>query len=92
MDLREDLAEYAHKAWCGWMDYMFSKCFEERASRDGPGGGMLIPSEFVQRWKRQAATAYEDLPESEQKSDSDEADKIYAVISRGFNKRAVDAN
>ncbi len=62
---REALAEYAHAAWSGWMHYLFSKC-----------DGSVIPPWAVERWKRQAATAYPDLPEEEKDSDRAEADKI----------------
>lgn len=66
-DTIEQLAAYAHAAWAGWTEYLFSKC----ASRDD--GSLTIPAEYVQRWRRQIATAYVDLPESEKASDRKEA-------------------
>jgi hypothetical protein len=69
----EDLAAYAHDAWSGWIDYLFAKC--ER----GEDGMLIIPSDSVQRWSRQAATNYSDLPESEKESDRDEAKTILAI-------------
>lgn len=36
MNQREALAEYSHDAWCGWINYMFSKC----KSNDGT---LIIP-------------------------------------------------
>ena len=71
--MEEQLAAYAHEAWSGWMKYLFSKCED---SEDG----LLIPGEFVDRWKRQAETKYGDLPENEKASDRKEA----AVMKKIF--------
>ena len=72
--VREGLAEYAHKSWSGWMDYLF------KLSTKNPDGTVTIPAGSVQRWERQARTAYNDLPESEKKSDLAEADKMIRVF------------
>mgnify|MGYP001592497199 CR=1 FL=1 len=71
--VREDLAAYAHKAWSGWMKYMFTK------GGHLENGGYVIPQNLVERWTRQMNTEYADLPESEKASDRDEADKILAI-------------
>lgn len=70
--LRERLAEYAHNTWAGWMEYMFSEC-EHRE------GGIFMPAWAYERWTRQKDTAYADLPESEKRSDREEADRILAL-------------
>lgn len=75
--LREALAAYAHEAWSGWMRYMFSKCFSSALA-----GDMVIPEQSVNRWMRQMATPYADLPESEKKSDREEADKMLAIMEK----------
>jgi len=75
--LRTQLAAYAHEAWSGWMQYMFSK-----ASQSGDDdGGLLIPADLVERWTRQMNTPYHTLPENEQASDIDEANKMLAIIA-----------
>jgi hypothetical protein len=74
--LRELLATYAHQAWSGWMQYMFGK------SELQPDGSLIIPADLVQRWKRQMNTLYTDLPESEKKSDREEADKMLGIFNR----------
>ena len=71
---RERLAAYAHKAWSGWMEYMWSKA---TANDDGT---MIIPAWAVERWTRQMTTAYEDLPETEKASDLEEADAMLSCI------------
>ena len=72
--VREALADYAHHAWSGWMDYLFSKgIFHD-------DGTWTMPKEFADRWRRQASAAYVDLPESEKKSDREEADKMLAIL------------
>ena len=43
-DKREQLADYAHDAWSGWMKYMFSKCTKNL------DGSMTIPANSVERW------------------------------------------
>lgn len=72
---RDRLAEYAHEAWSGWMKYLFKKSDKERGD-----GCVVIPEWAVKRWKRQMVISYKDLPEDEQRSDGDEADKILKVI------------
>lgn len=72
---REQLAEFAHEAWSGWMEYLFTQCV------DAGQKGTLIPKGSVERWKRQMQTSYGDLPESEKKSDRAEADKILAIVN-----------
>lgn len=72
--LRENLADLAHNQWSGWMRYLFSKCTTL------PNGDMVIPSEFVNRWKRQIDTPYIALSEEEQHSDLLEAGKMIHTV------------
>ena len=72
-DLREQLAAYSHEAWSQWMRYQFDKCGRNIDF-------YFIPIGFVERWTRQMSTPYDQLPESEKKSDRDEADKILALL------------
>lgn len=71
----EQLSAYAHSAWAGWMNYLFSKC---TTSDDG---SMIIPAWAVDRWQRQAGTSYADLPENEKASDRKEAQAIMAIVN-----------
>ncbi len=70
---REALAEYAHKAWSGWIAYMFEKGKVRR-------GRLILPKWATERWKRQMETPYEFLPGSEKESDRAEADAIMDTI------------
>lgn len=72
--IREDLAEYAHAAWAGWMKYMFEK------GTLNDDGTYTMPAWAVERWQRQMNTSYADLSESEKNSDRDEADKMLEII------------
>ncbi len=76
MNELEELADYAHEAWSGWMKYMFEK------SEDNKDGTMTIPQWAVERWQRQADTKYVDLPEEEKESDRDEARKMIEIMER----------
>ncbi len=71
---REGLAEYAHKSWTGWMEYLFDKSV---ANNDGT---VTIPAWAVSRWKRQIETPYADLSAEEKASDRSEADQMLMVI------------
>lgn len=59
----EFYAERQHQIWAHWMDYQFGLC-EERED-----GSLVIPADRVARWKRQLATAYDELSEAERESD-----------------------
>lgn len=74
VDLIERLAAHAHEQWSGWMRYLFSK------STENPDGTVTIPKWAVDRWRRQVATAYHDLPEQEKESDRDEGRSVLAVV------------
>lgn len=54
---------------------LFSKCIEH------DDGSLTIPAEYVQRWRRQIATVYVDLPESEKASDRKEAMVMYTIMN-----------
>lgn len=73
--VREKLASYAHRAWSGWMDYLFEK------STLNPDGTVTIPAWAVERWKRQAKTSYADLPEREKDTDRKEADIMLRIVN-----------
>lgn len=74
MKANESLAAYAHEAWAGWMEYLFSR------SQKSADGSVTIPPDLVARWERQMATTYADLPEGEKESDRAEAIKIMRVF------------
>jgi hypothetical protein len=79
---REPLAEYAHEAWSGWMQYVF-----EKANGVCLNGTVIIPPWAVERWQRQINTPYADLPEDEKQSDRAEADKMLAVLRAALAER-----
>lgn len=74
--MREQLADYAHNAWAGWMKYMFDfgTLHED--------GTFTINADKVERWMRQAHTSYADLPDAEKDSDRKEADAILDLINQ----------
>ena len=74
LGIRNYLAVYAHESWSGWMRHMFAK------SKVNDDGSITIPADLVGRWTRQMNTLYEDLPENEQLSDLDEADRMIAIF------------
>lgn len=74
--LREELAEYAHDAWSGWMRYLFEK------STKNDDGTVTIPSWAVERWTRQMNTPYDELPEEEKESDRAEADRMLEIVMK----------
>lgn len=72
--LIEDLANYAHEAWVGWMKYLFSK------STLNDDGSFTIPPDLARRWARQVVTRYDVLPENEKESDRVEARKMLNIV------------
>lgn len=78
--MREQLAEYAHDAWAGWMKHIFRKC-DTRTAYFSNGEVTCIPAWAVERWQRQMNTPYADLPESEKESDRQEADRMLAIVA-----------
>jgi len=70
----EKLSAVQHDIWAHWMRYLFRVA----AGRDD--GACAIPAEAAQRWQRQVATAYWDLPEGERASDRDQARKVVAAL------------
>ena len=79
-ETKEKLAAYAHAAWSGWMKYLFSKCYPIKMDNNSGPPCLVIPAWASERWKRQAATPYSAMPESEKKSDREEANKILEII------------
>ena len=75
--VRERLSEYAHKAWSGWMTYLFEK------SQLNADGTVTIPKWAVDRWTRQLNTTYFMLSLREKASDRNEADEILAITRGG---------
>ena len=80
-DIRERLADYAHRAWAGWMNYMF-----EHVGTRNADGTVTLPAESVERWDRQRGTPYEFLPEKEKGSDRAEADKVLEILADGTDE------
>lgn len=74
-NLRERLAEYAHEAWSGWMKYLFEKS-------EDTCDFLIVPPGLRDRWKRQMAAAYKDLPENEKESDRKEADRVIKIVNK----------
>ena len=72
--VREALADYAHEAWSGWLEYQLSK---GTVNKDGT---WTMPKWAFDRWTRLMRTAYANLPENEKQSDREEADKMLATI------------
>lgn len=56
------------------MLHLFSRC------EHNSDGTMTIPQASVVRWKRQMATAYDNLSTDEKRSDLVEADRILSII------------
>lgn len=62
--IREQIASEVHLTWQRWMAYMLTN----------------LDDEHIARWKRQANTAYKDLPEQEKESDRAIADIYLSLI------------
>ena len=74
--LRELFADFLHRQWSGWMEYLFSK------GTLNPDGTWTMPSWAVERWQRQMNTSFANLSDIEQDTDRKEADKMLEVLQR----------
>lgn len=70
-----ELADLQHEIWSHWMKYVFE------ISIQNEDGTVTIPAQKVERWKRQMNTKYDDLSDSEQISDIEQAEKILDLIN-----------
>jgi len=88
----DKIAALCHEQWSEWMKYLFDKCIEQTdmitpagyVYKSDKAGCMLIPKEFVNRWKRQMETPFENLSDLEQKSDRLEANKFFKIFRDEF--------
>jgi len=79
--VREQLAQYAHEAWSGWMRYLFGKCSWRDLGDDPNDTYLIMPTVLYERWQRQMNTAYADLAETEKDSDRIEADRMLEIAN-----------
>lgn len=75
-EIKEQLAEYAHNQWTGWMRYLFSK------GEFNEDGTWTMPNWAVGRWTRQMNTEYKDLLEEEKDSDRKEAEGMLNILNK----------
>lgn len=61
-------ADIEHTRWAKWQKYFFSKC-SITTSENENNATLVLPLELLKRWKRQIATPYSELSESEKESD-----------------------
>lgn len=73
--MKEEIAEVQHEIWSHWMRYFFSQC---QSNKDG---SVTVPSDKVERWKRQMETNYSNLTDKEKISDLEQADKVLKIIN-----------
>ena len=91
--LIEKVADKVHDVWAKWMKCQFSKCQQVIANDNKQSvilfnetGDLLITKELVDRWTRQMNTPYEELPESEKKSDRELAIEYINLLHLELNK------
>ena len=81
--VREQLANYAHESWSGWMKYMFGKSIPYKPEKiQAEEGALIIPKWAVDRWTYQMNRVYNELPEDMKETDRKEADKILEIIGK----------
>lgn len=79
--LIDELAAIEHERWSHWQRYMHSKGVRQA------DGSLVLPAELVERWERQAATDYDDLPDKEQESDREQVNRYLPIIAAALNTR-----
>ena len=79
--LIDSLASIEHARWAHWQRYV-----HEHAKRQSDGS-LVIPSELVDRWERQIATAFEALSDQEKESDREQVRKYLPLIASAFSAK-----
>jgi len=77
----DQLASIEHERWSHWQRYMHSKGAKQA------DGSLVLPAELVERWERQAETAYDDLAEQEKESDREQVNRYLPIIAATLNTR-----
>lgn len=88
-ELIEALAEKEHASWARWQTYLHSLC-ERRGD-----GALVIPASRVNFWSWEAASAYEQLPDSLKQYDRDEVAYILPIIqqyAKDYSRQSDDDN
>lgn len=75
VDLREELAEYAHDAWARYMRYFFDQCQKYK-------WGTVAPRDYVRRLGQLIDLPYSELTQESADMDRAEADKMLAAVAR----------
>ena len=78
--LVDRLAAIEHERWSHWQRYMHSKGIRQS------DGTLVLPAEFVERWDRQAATAYSNLSATERESDREQVKRYLPIIAAALSK------
>jgi hypothetical protein len=73
--LRPQLAAIEHQRWAHWQLWMHKQCV-----RRAGVGDLIIPATLVGRWERQIATPYDQLTETEQRSDLEQVDRYLPLL------------
>jgi hypothetical protein len=79
--LINELAAVEHERWSHWQRYMHSKGVRQA------DGSLILPSELVDRWERQAVTDYHSLPETEQESDREQVNRYLPIIAAALGAK-----
>ena len=74
-NLKEKLAEYAHEIRSDWIKYSFGKCPEPLTH-----GGVMIPTNFVERWTQLMSKPYAELSLEEKEVNQKIADKMIRIM------------
>ena len=76
-ELIELLADYKHKRWTKWQNYLFSKDIKNKDEN------ITISKELVDRGNKQTKTNYSCLSETEKNSDRNCTKEIIGILNSG---------
>lgn len=79
-DLIEKIAELQHTQWSDWTRWMLEKRFSHNAKT----GEM-----YIDRWRRQMNTSYDELTDDERENDRIEARKVLEYIEKELGRKIV---
>lgn len=77
----EPVAALAHEVWVGWMRYLYE------VSSFSDNDDLIVPAEYVRRWRRQMDARYTELPEGEKASDREIAQRYWNAVIAALTAR-----
>ena len=86
LELREKLAAIEHERWADWQKWVHKKL---KPHDDPMRQDFVLTSELYEAWEKQINTPYDQLSEAEKKSDMEQVDRYWPLLTQWSNNRLL---